>query len=565
VSLTDRWSVFLILVFSLIMAWSLFRTDLLAARDGGHSFVKVISLYQSIGQGNFLGRWIPDICLGYGYPMFLFYAPLFFYLSVGMTFLSGSFALGLHLALFLSLFLSGLTMYFFSKEYWGSGGGLLSAVAYLYVPYHVVDVFDRAACAEVLSFVFFPLILFFLKRIYERQRARDIALGALSVAGVCLSHNIMAAIFPPLALSYLIFLFAVDPERNWKKIASGVVALSWGGALALFFLLPALVEKKFVRLDRIVSGSYGVQNYFIDFSWIFSLPKRFVYAVIGGKGEVPLQIGPVHPLLAGITLWGILRRFRSERSRAQLFCFWILVIAVCVFFCLKISAGAWAILSLDTIMNFPVRFLVFVVLGFSFLAGGVIYFCPKVHRPVCFIACAVLLVCLNIGYCRPRGYDPVVIPDAEKFLFRSHPHENMESLPKWVQRIDFLPVVPSKLSVPSGKAEVLRFRRSSGGLEYSYEVKAATRAVLCFHSFYFPGWNVYLDGKRIPAGPTPQLGFVLFDIPEGFHEVKVRFERTSVRIVADAISGLALAAFPVLFFCLWVRSRRAGAGCLVAP
>jgi hypothetical protein len=62
---------------------------------------------------------------------------------------------------------------------------------------------------------------------------------------------------------------------------------------------------------------------------------------------------------------------------------------------------------------------------------------------------------------------------------------------------------------------------------------------LRFHTFYFPGWKVYLDGREAPVYPSGDLALLSVDVPQGEHEVLVRFEDTPPRLVGNLVTLVA--------------------------
>jgi hypothetical protein len=60
-----------------------------------------------------------------------------------------------------------------------------------------------------------------------------------------------------------------------------------------------------------------------------------------------------------------------------------------------------------------------------------------------------------------------------------------------------------------------------------------------FNTFYFPGWRVYVDGRRVPIVPTEPHGLISFEVPAGKSNLQVRFQDTPLRLAAKALSALS--------------------------
>jgi hypothetical protein len=79
-----------------------------------------------------------------------------------------------------------------------------------------------------------------------------------------------------------------------------------------------------------------------------------------------------------------------------------------------------------------------------------------------------------------------------------------------------------------------------GLLSSEMKVTSEKEWTLSFHTFYFPGWKVYLDGQEAPVFPSGDLALLSVDVPSGEHEVQVRFEDTFTRSLGKAITLLTL-------------------------
>jgi hypothetical protein len=546
--LGERTCIALLFIFFFIMALPMFRTELMLGHDIPHSFYKEISLYQAWSSGDLLGRWIPDVAFAYGYPLFNFYAPLFSWMAVAGAFILRNYVLGFNAAFALSLFLSGLTMYYFAKKFWGPAGALVSAIAYLYAPYHILDIYVRGACAEALSFVFFPLVLLMVYRIHSEDKPQNLVGGSLAVAGLCLSHNFMGVLGLALAFSFAVFLHFTEEQKRSGKLLQNLLIFTWGVALATFFWLPALAEKQFIQLPRIVAGSNDFKKHFIPFLKLFFSPWGFL------AKDMSFEIGPAHLLLATTTLFLAIKNASRRPALWRHTIFWTLVTVLSVFFMLHVSTFAWRFLRLNNFMNLPWRFLAFVTCAVSFLAGGTLFFCPERLKKACLVIAITSLVALNIGHCHPIGFKKISIPDRREFLRRENPGDSMENLPMWVPNVRRLfEPVPEKLSLLMGRAAILS-HKTRNDLEHVYRLQGATPALLFFHTFYFPGWKIYIDREETDFRIHLKTGAFIFMAPQGEHEVVVRFEDTPVRIIANSISVLSVVILAI--FVLFLRRRR---------
>ncbi|MBL7065377.1 MAG: hypothetical protein ISS49_14385 [Anaerolineae bacterium] len=85
-----------------------------------------------------------------------------------------------------------------------------------------------------------------------------------------------------------------------------------------------------------------------------------------------------------------------------------------------------------------------------------------------------------------------------------------------------------------------------GPVEATIELDTPVPFRARYLAFYYPGWRVTVDGDPVPIAPTEPDGLISFDVPAGRHTIRIRFGETPLRLIADAISLLSLAALVAL-------------------
>ena len=98
-------------------------------------------------------------------------------------------------------------MYGFVRSWLGRNAGLVAAVAYMTIPYHLVDVYVRAAMAESVALVFLPLALWgFRETVRASARGRLIVGGGFAYAAIMWTSNLVALVFTPALAAYVAIL-----------------------------------------------------------------------------------------------------------------------------------------------------------------------------------------------------------------------------------------------------------------------------------------------------------------------------------------------------------------------
>jgi hypothetical protein len=168
-------------------------------------------------------------------------------------------------------------VYFGSVALW-SCGCLLSALFYTYAPYHAVNVYVRGAFNEAWASVFFPLNLYFAKKLIETKKAVYLLGLAFSFAMTMLSHNPMVLTFAPILVIWSVFWLIATYRRDFKKMIQPIIKLSLSAllaiALAAFFFLPVIFETGLVKINSMFEGYY-------HFSVHFTSIRQLFFSIIG--------------------------------------------------------------------------------------------------------------------------------------------------------------------------------------------------------------------------------------------------------------------------------------------
>src|SRR3989344_7137682 len=93
-------------------------------------------------------RWVSDMGYGFGFPLFNYYPPLPYLIGQGIRLFGFSFVNTIKILFSLSFLVSGVTMYFLAKEFFGRFGGVVSSIFYIWAHYHAVDIYVRGAMNE---------------------------------------------------------------------------------------------------------------------------------------------------------------------------------------------------------------------------------------------------------------------------------------------------------------------------------------------------------------------------------------------------------------------------------
>jgi len=434
---------------------------------------------------------------------------------------------------------------------------------------------------NVISLIFTPFLLLYL-----------IALGLLKIRSPKVSDRDVRGPSPNLR----------TPRYLWLIGA----ALSLALGLSAFFWLPAFFEKRWVKIH--LAYTPAGMNYRYNFlSWdeLLSLPIPVHTSLM--NPAPPRSLGLVHLGLAVLAMAGWWS-FKDKEKRFNVIFFSLVLISL-IFMVLPQSVVVWDHLPLLEYVQFPFRFLGIASLAAALLAGAAVgllsfdrrrspnrgekgsvgrprpttqqptprftfYVSRSTKRPslitgTIILVVEALIIAFGLPWLYPRychttkGLSVANLAQLERGLGVIGATSAGEYLPIWVKEVPsgsnmeamYRAGVPIERletsSLPEG-AVVKSARYGLTSADIVIESPQPFRAV--FNTFYFPGWRAYVDGKDVPIVPTEPYGLISFEVPAGERSVQIRFEDTSLRLTAKALS--ALSALVVLALVIWSLVRR---------
>ena len=534
--------------------------------DSAFLLMRLHQLVLNLRSGVFPARWMPSGAYGLGYPFFNFYAALPYYVA-GLLNLLGDvlspskgfgYIWSLKLTQVLGFAAAALFAYLLARHLWDSkAAALLTSLAYTYTPFHLIQVYVRGdALSEFYAFAFYPLILLAIWRLRRKPSPINTAFLALAYAGLILSHNISALVFSPFVALYILCLAAPSPISNTQYPISGkkprvaidflltaLAGIILGLALSAWFWLPALWEGKWVHLERMTTGYLNYSGHFrstdlIQWKILFDYRREATPYAVGAVQAVLGMAGVV-----GIIIWWAKCR-RLERNSA----FLLLMLAIVTFLITPLSRPLWDTLPLLPFVQFPWRLLAVQALPLSLIIGCLARWPGKtswrwIITGVLGIALlTTVMLNLPVEYLAIDEVNREHVALYEYFTaYVGSPSRN-EYQPRWVKPSPFTSAVllndgqkppPLVLQGDLSQAKLL----AQKPIEERWLVEIASpQASLAFHTYYFPGWQGYVDEQRVDTSPVEGLGYIGLAVPQGSHQVVLRLERTPVRAWAESLS-----------------------------
>jgi len=582
-----RWLPILFILGLSLFAWAPLLTPayFFGAHDAPHSVFFLVEFDQTLRDGYLWPRWSPDFAFGYGYPLFNIYSPLAFYAAEGLHLLGLSFVDAVKAMYALATVGAGLAMYGFVRRWLGHEAGVLGAVVYMFVPFHLVEIFVRSAYSEFVALALFPLVLWAFTELIAAPRFRNAAWAGLAYGLLALVHHTSFFTFTPfLAVCVLYWLASVWRRRGRRFVlragayAAGAALL--GLAAAAVYLVPMVAEMRYLKVSQWTANSYDFRQHFVYLSQLFSPAWGYGYSGPGLADDMSFQLGAVPVVLAlGAAVLALAHCFlpgsreRGELARSvpHLTLFFALVTVAIVGLMTPAADALWLASSLVSLVQFPWRLLGLTALTLSVLAGALYPLGTGLARrlaqpaggpaeespvilpvEVCLLSLVVALAAF--GYTLPQ-YTPVEpwrqTPQAVVRWDRFSPADRVAMLADTTQQPTTSPLEAQYMAdQPLQVAAILRGTGTvetvrHGGASNEVRVVAQEPAVLQFYTYDYPGWQVSVDGQPVRHRAEPPYGLVSLDVPAGEHDVILRMGSTSSRLAGGLVSLAAWATIVV--------------------
>lgn len=599
---TDKYLILLVL-FSIFAIGPLLAPGYFwGAHDGRHSVYFLFEFDRSIQDGIWYPRWAPDYTFGYGYPMFNIYAPGALYVSEFFHLIGFDFVNATKLTFALALLLAGPAMFGLIKRLTGSSSAaFLSGLAYVYIPYHIIDIYVRAALAESVALIFLPLTLWGFYETVLRPSRLSIVATAFVYAGMMFSHNGVTLLFTLVLAVWVLFLILGEIRKSSSSGFSfyvlrfiqlglpSLAALVLGLGIVSIFFIPAVLEYRFVRTDQWLGNYYDYTNHFVHlFQW-FSPTWGFGISNPGPRDDMSFQFGVVPVVLALLSIFAIVKNPNGTRR------FWVFFLAmtgVVAFLMLGASLPIWQVLPIVTFAQFPWRLLVLTTVSLAALAGAIILTEPANGDARTFslptVLLGILIVLGSFPYLTAQNIiEPKEGPVSILGLFRFQQSagemtgstSTVKEIPTWSpmadvyfagrklrSRIDYTHIDQDKVWI-GVLPNFAGLKANSERIAYHAEEDTT----ITFNIFYYPGWQAYLVKPQTTeiirtldtfVNPDDPLGRINVSIPAGREQwLMLRFDDTPPRIIGTWISVASiLAAFGLLVWDVRAKQRQKDEG-----
>lgn len=561
------------------------------------------SFYNGLDSGEIYPRWEEDTNRGFGAPTMSYYPPGVYYLTSAFYAISGDWTrsiLNLHL---LMMIVSATGVYLYARRAMSRGAAVVAMISYIFLPYHLIDQYQRGAIAETLVFVWMPLMLLFAEKLFDSStivssvQASDkrakLSLMLMSGAGLAACLGAFLWSHPPTAYQFLLAfgLFALGlawMQKNVRGLVALSCAIALGLALSAAYLYPAAVGADLIRSEH-VEESWPYHETYV---FVHNLSYRQYHLDFFRLIDSVWIFSAVMIALAAIILLVVRKNLcDSTPGLRQRVILWTVIGVFATFFMTKASYTVGRFIPKIDIGVFTWRMLSITTLVVALLAGACVEAAIRAQhradRRIAFSLAGLILIGGIIfsisAVILPTIHKPVFSPEAEHFNEVMIPRTAPKN-PRELPRVD-------QVELAEGKGEV--------SIEKWYPQHRVIRAELTgqdrllIRAFNFPGWRLTVDGQQsaitegeairvefkdsgqalirasayrggVPVvygeetkivGREP-LGDIVLDLAAGTHHILLDYEGTRSQRAGGAITVVSLVVLIAVAVTAFVMRRR---------
>jgi hypothetical protein len=513
---------FLISVISIIFVLPYFKSGFFETHDGEWSIVRLAEMEREIRDIQIPPRWSEFLNHGYGYPLFNFVYPFPYYIGVFLSKLGFNLTDSIKILFFISVPLSAYFLYILLVKFINKISAFIATIFYIIFPYRILNLYIRGSLGESLTLIYFPLILIFMHQLFIKPRARTFFLLTIIICTFFLIHNVMTLMFLPFVIATFFVFFIITKQciksNIYHRIVISILPYIIGFGLAAFFIIPALAEKKFLILSqsRIADLNSNLLNLRTNY---------FEYFGTDYSKEITIFL-----ILIIFSLISLFENIWRKKFKLYLLQIFILIFIIIYFFLTTIYSEKIWYLPLFNNIDFPWRLHNIIGFLMAFLIG--ISFQSRYKMIYAFLV--IFLFFTQVNKIIPVTY--FFRNDSYYFTNDATTTSNDELMPIWVK------VKPNKryeekIEFIQGQGRVKDLSYNSKTIQFNLENEVSSKILI--NQIYFPGWNYYLNDKRMDIDYTNSKGLVTFNIDKGNYRIKGIFTETPIRLLSNYISILS--------------------------
>lgn len=521
---------------------------------------------QQLNEGIWYPRWLGGTNFGYGSPTFVFYPPLVYYIGSILKLLGLNSEQTMTAVFSLPIFLSGLTFYIYGKNKWGKIASFGGALSYMLAPF-LIGFVNAGGLSTIWALPWIPLGLYLTDKSIEKSEYRVFL--ALFVTIVALTHTPSLLIY---AIAWFIYILLQFINKPFKNVILTIIAVVLGLGIASLYLLPAILEQKYVNIDYQFGSKGGFLT--LNMSNLFksgwsdpnfkNLTATIALALISlicwwrNKQEVRNILGWLAFILIVffmISNWSefiwyssntLLKIQRSGRLFGLFYFGQAALVAIAIKGIFNLN-WQWKFFPLIIILSI---FLMNFQYGYKISRQS-----PGLHSPG--KGKVFIKEWMEIALFDPYSDKLIDVPEYRPLL----PNANTNFAPDIRERYTNQTPIPyveggeayfpvpqmetPKVAVIRGEAEIDMEKWSN--YQRNFNIKATQPSIIKLRTYYYPAWKLYVNGQSYPITMSDD-GTITLEVKPGDYQAELSYQSTNAFNIGKILSLVSLIALGIFQF-----------------
>ncbi|MEK7551116.1 MAG: 6-pyruvoyl-tetrahydropterin synthase-related protein [Patescibacteria group bacterium] len=503
---------------------------------------RVFEMTNALRDGMFPVRWSANLGFGFGYPIFNFYAPFAYYVGAIFNLVISDSLVATKLMMIIGIVIAGISMFILSNKFFGIKGGILSAILYLYAPYHALNIYVRGDVAEFYAYVFIPLVFYGLYMIYKENLFRYVIITSVSFCLVIISHNLTALMIAP-----FVFIFAlILGVKNRKTIVFIILSVILSFMLSAFYFIPTLLEMSYTNVLSQVGGGADFRDHFVCLNQLWTSQWGFGGSAKGCIDGLSYMVGKTHILFSLISVllplsFLVYKKVKLDLKDKEIIFFIVLFLAFSafsIFLMLEASRIFWEALKPMAFFQYPWRFLTILSFTTSFISGGLIWtiskFLKGYYLSIITVVVVALAIIFNLKFFVPQTINNKKALDYTKFekIAWDISKISSEYMPKGFDKPKQISEISNVNSIEKEGVRVLSFDKKTNNINYKLFLDNQSNVI--FPLAYFPAWKTKVNNREVNLIENKKG--VMLNLSKGNNDIQFYYKSTQVELISNLIT-----------------------------
>ncbi len=518
---TEIIALFILSIFILISSFALLKSGFFRTIDDTTT-VRIMYLEKEIVRGdiqNIPVRWSAELSNNYGYPIYMFYAPLSYYGGAILMLLGFHQIIATKYVYIFPLIVGPFLFYLAARQKASWIPALSGSILFTLFPFRGFDTYIKGGAGEAWAIGFIPgvfLGIFLL----EKNKRIGIPIVALFIFLTIISHQLVGYLLLILVVIYGL-IFIRKNKDFWLSFFLGL-------GLSAFYLIPLVKYLPLIKVRDLSENRTGILSSLVSI-------KSILLTHIDLDPVRRFSSNILFFIFSGAFIFSIFIFLKQKTASNKQILFFGVISFISLFLISDLSYFAWKIvLPVTGFLQFSWRLFAILAFTLSIFLVLVLDSLKNKKQKYIFSIGIIFISILFIPFFKPVEYTTFYEYRVEGECATTT-WQN-EYLPKWVKDC---PNLDEEIRLTDKNGKLTKI--SSNLLTVSAISEVNKKSELIINKYYFPGWNVEVNGDNSQINYTfSNSGIMKVNLPEGKSDIRIYFSKTNTMLISDLISIISI-------------------------